>query len=180
MTLLRTINRNGATVIVVTHDNRVAETADRRIMMTDGQLHGTLTHPPTDRMTAGHPPTGLRVTGQPSTSEDIAGRVQVRGDDRVAWFAHRAALLGRKQRGWAARRTGARGRKGGGWAAGGRGARVGARAEGRGEHRYPRVSGLSGLVTSAVNALTSRPARTLALIASFVLGPGGLVGAAGG
>ncbi|PDQ34811.1 MAG: hypothetical protein B5766_09480 [Candidatus Lumbricidophila eiseniae] len=164
MTLLRTINRNGATVIVVTHDNRVAETADRRIMMTDGQLHGTLTHPPTDRMTAGHPPTGLRVTGQPSTSEDIAGRVQVRGDDRVAWFAHRAALLGRKQRWWAARRTGAR---------------VAARAEGRGEHRYPRVSGLSGLVTSAVNALTSRPARTLALIASFVLGTGGLVAAAG-
>src|SRR6218665_1769876 len=167
MTLLRTINRNGATVIVVTHDNRVAETADRRIMMTDGQLHGTLTHPPTDRMTAGHPPTGLRVTGQPSTSEDIAGRVQVRGDDRVAWFAHRAALLGRKQGGRAARRTGDRG------------AARGGRAEGRGAHGDPRVSGLSGLVTSAVNALPSRPARTLALIASFVLGTGGLVAAAG-
>src|SRR6218665_746505 len=130
-------------------------------MMTDGQLHGTLTHPPTDRMTAGHPPTGLRVTGQPSTSEDIAGRVQVRGDDRAAWFAHRAALLGRKQRRWAARRTG-----------GG----VGARAEGRGEHRYPRVSGLSGLVTSAVNALTSPPAPNVGPFRAVFPRPGGVGG----
>jgi len=92
MTLLRAINRNGVTVIVVTHDNRVAETAG--------------------------------------------------GDDQVAWFARRAALLGGKQRWWVSRR-----------------ARAGAGVEGRGEHRYPRVSGLSrciGLFRGCVAPLSSR------------------------
>jgi putative ABC transport system ATP-binding protein len=50
--LRNAVNQDGRTLVMVTHDPRVAAWADRVIFMVDGKVHSDLSHPTAEQITA--------------------------------------------------------------------------------------------------------------------------------
>src|SRR6218665_550211 len=87
---LRSLNRRGTTIILITHDQEVASQADRRIMVTDGLVYEEQPHRPPERAVAvqsthphrEHNSQSIRSTS--STSPQLAKRttfLEVAADD---------------------------------------------------------------------------------------------------